>query len=134
MRDVVCCAVGPEEEAAGADDGNVVCCCDPELEEVEQAQRSGEGEDTPDSVAVPGILCCEYQRRGETDAQDESLGADAGQRSLATREQGGIERHRLAGEWTLDLGEVVFVFAFGGNILWCSLFGTMNSLSFRGRG
>lgn len=79
MRDVVCCAVGPEEEAAGADDGNVVCCCDPELEEVEQAQRSGESEDTPDRVAVPGILCCKYQRSGETDAQDESLGADAGQ-------------------------------------------------------
>ena len=133
MRDIVCCAIGPEEEAAGSDDGNIVGCSDPELEEVEQAEGGDECEKTPDCVACPGILCSEYQRCGESDAQPESLSADAGQRTLAIWEQGGIKGNRLAGEGTLDLGGEVG-FAFSGNILCCGLLGTMNGLSFRGRG
>lgn len=132
MCDVVRRAVGPEEEAAGADDGNIVSCCDPELEKVEQAERSGECEKTPDRIAVQGCLRCEYQRRGESEAQAESLSADAGQRSLAIREERGIERNRLAGERALNLGEVVF--ASGGIVLVGLFLGTMNSLSFRSRG
>lgn len=116
MREIVCCSIGPEEEAAGADDGNVVSCSDPELEEVEQAERSDECERTPDRVAGPGTLSSEYQRPGENEAQPESLSADAGQRSLAIRQQGGIERDRLAGEGTLDFGSEVG-FAFGGNLM-----------------
>lgn len=133
MRDVVFFAVGEEQEAAGADDGNVVSCCDPELEEVEQAERGDECEKTPDCVACPGTLYSEYQRPGEKDAQPESLSADAGQRSLATREQGGIERDRPAGEGTLNLGSEVR-FAVDGKIMCRGFFETMDSLSFRGRG
>ena len=133
MRDIVRRAVGPEEEAAGADDGNIVSCCDPELEEVEQAERSCECKNTPDRIAVPSCLRCEYQRCGESKAQAESLSADAGQRSLATREQGGIERDRPAGEGTLNLGSEVR-FAVDGNIMCRGFFETMDSLSFRGRG
>ena len=68
MREIVCCAVGPEEEAAGTDDGNVVGCSHPELEEVEQAERGNECERSPDRVACPGKLCSEYQRGGESHA------------------------------------------------------------------
>ena len=132
MRDVIRRAVGPEEEAAGADDGNIVSCCDPELEEVEQAERSCECKNTPDRIAVPSCLRCEYQRCGESKAQAESLSADAGQRSLAIREQRGIERNWLAGEWALNLGEVVF--AFGGIVLGGLFLRSVNSLSFRSRG
>lgn len=79
MRDVVFFAVGEEEEAAGTDDRDVVSRSDPELEEVEQAERGGECERTPDCVAYPGTLCSDYQRHGENEAQPESLSADAGQ-------------------------------------------------------
>lgn len=133
MRDVVFFAVGEEEEAAGTDNGNVVSCSDPELEEVEQAERGHECEKAPYCVACPGTLCSDYQRPSEKDAQPESLSADAGQRSLAIRKQRGIEWDRPAGEGTLHFGSEVG-FAFGSNIVCCSLLETMNSLSFRGRG
>jgi len=130
--DIVWCAVGEEEEATGADDGDVVSCCDPELEEVEQSQGGDEGEGTPDGVAVPGCLYPEDHGCGKSDAQPERLSADAGERSLAFGKQGWIEWKRRAGEWTLNIGVVVI--AFDMLIFCCSLSGTTNTFSFRGRG